>query len=72
MEDPELSRSEIATRLAIIETVLNQMNARLFGNGQPGELSVLKHRVTVLESYLWRGLGGIAIIFSLVQLWLRK
>jgi len=65
MATPELSQSEIATRLGVIEAVLTQMNQRLFGNGQPGEISALKARVTRLESWFWRGAGGGGVIFGL-------
>ena len=71
MANPELSQSEIATRLAVIETVLNQMNDRLFGNGQPGEISALKARMAKLESWFWRAAGGGGVLFALAYIFLR-
>jgi hypothetical protein len=72
MANPELSQSEIASRLATIETVLNQMNQRLFGNGQPGEISALKARITRLESWFWRAAGGGGVIFALAYYFWRQ
>ncbi len=63
----------IYERLAVIESVVLRLEARLFGNGQPGELQMLKDRVTRLEAWIWRAAGAICVAISLIQIfaWLR-
>jgi len=72
MATPGLGPQTIETRLELIELVLNRMEQRLFGNGQPGELSTLKARVTKLESWLWRGLGAIGLAVGVVEWTVRR
>jgi hypothetical protein len=55
-------------RIASVETILCDMHKRLFGNGQPGEIEEIKRRVADLEKWMWRCLGGGAV---LVALWER-
>jgi hypothetical protein len=69
---PGLGPLTIETRLELIELVLNRMEQRLFGNGQAGELSTLKARVTKLESWLWRGLGAIGLAVGVVEWTVRR
>ena len=54
-------------RLAAIETSLNNIEKRLFGNGQPGELEQLHERINAhgkrvssLENWRW-WLTGVAV-----------
>ncbi len=58
-------------RLTEIETILGRMEQRLFGNGQPGELSGIKARVTELEKLRWQLIGGAAVVVALAE-YLRK
>lgn len=58
----------VLERLAIIEAVLTRIENRLFGNGQPGEIGLLKQRVGRLESWFWRATGAIALLFCLLEL----
>jgi hypothetical protein len=61
---PEKSDRE---RLAAIEAIVSRMEQRLLGNGQPGEIDQLKHRVTRLESWLWRAAGGVALAIFVLE-----
>lgn len=54
-------------RLAVIEAVLLRLEERLFGNGQPGEIALLKARVTKLESWFWRAAGAGALLALLLE-----
>lgn len=60
--------SAIIERLAVIEAVLTRLENRLFGNGQPGEIGLLKQRVSRLEFWLWRAMGAIGILFCVLEL----
>ena len=62
---PGLSKEE---RLAVIETIVGRMEQRLFGNGQAGELSHIKGRITRLEQFKWKLLGACSLAVVLVQL----
>jgi hypothetical protein len=61
---PEKSDRE---RLAAIEAIVLRMEQRLLGNGQPGEIDKLKHRVTRLESWFWRAAGGVALAIFVLE-----
>lgn len=57
-------------RLARIETMVEEIYHRLFGNGQPGELDRLNSRVGKLENWRWWVMGiavgaGIACGYGL-------
>jgi hypothetical protein len=57
----------IEQRLAVIEAVVIRLEERLFGNGQPGELALLKNRVRQVESWLWRTAGAAGVVLALLQ-----
>jgi hypothetical protein len=63
--------SMILERLAVIEAVVLRLEARLFGNGQPGEVADLARRVGRLEAWLWRLAGAGAILLAALELTLR-
>lgn len=53
-------------RLAKVETIVEVIHDRLFGNGQPGELSKLDDRVQVLENNKNRIIGAFSIVSVLM------
>lgn len=62
-------------RLTVIETILTRMDHALFGNGQPGAIRTMEHRILKLENWRWYvmgiaiGSGGIvgAFIMHMVE-----
>jgi len=56
-------------RLRAIEEILGRMEQRLFGNGQPGELSVIKARITSLEQYRWQLGAVISAAIAAIEFW---
>lgn len=58
----------VQERLAVIEEVLLRMEQRLFGNGQPGELALLKERLRRVETWFWRLVGAGSVLLALLQL----
>ena len=54
-------------RLVAIEQILGRMEQRLFGNGQPGELSTIKKRLTTLEQYKWQISAIFTALIGLVE-----
>ncbi len=54
-------------RLAVIEEVVLRLEARLFGNGQPGEVALLKARVHRIEQWFWRISGAGAVLLALCE-----
>lgn len=50
-----------------IETLVGNMYARLYGNGQPGDIETMKARITKLESWFWRAVGGGAVLAFIVE-----
>lgn len=69
----EKLHSENVERLVRIEAgnehldkCLDELKRRLFGNGQPGELSALKKRVTALEISYWKAVGTLTCIAAIV------
>ncbi len=54
-------------RLVRIEEIVGRMDQRLFGNGQPGELSNIKHRIRSLEEYKWKLAGALSLAIVLVE-----
>jgi hypothetical protein len=62
----------ILERLAVIEAIVVRLEDRLFGNGQPGEIGLLKQRVAKLETWFWRAAGGVGILFALLELASRR
>lgn len=59
--------SEIRERLVRVETMLTDTHRRLFGNGQPGEVDVLKERVATLERWMWRVGGALGVLTFLLH-----
>lgn len=58
----------VLERLAVIEAVVLRLEERLFGNGQPGEIALLKARVRRLESWFWRAAGALGVLMGLLEL----
>ncbi len=64
----ERERRSDDPRLAVIEQVVLRLEARLFGDGQPGEIAGIKHRIRALENWRWKiigGAGAFALLFEL-------
>ncbi len=55
-------------RLAVIEEVVLRLEERLLGNGQPGEITIIKERVRKLESWLWRAAGACGLLAAALEL----
>ncbi len=55
-------------RLAVIEEVVLRLEARLFGDGQPGEITSIKHRIRALENWRWKIIGGAGVLALLFEL----
>jgi hypothetical protein len=51
----------------VIEEIVLRMEQRLLGNGQPGEIDKLKHRVSRLESWFWRAAGAVALAILVLE-----
>ena len=47
-------------RIAVIEVTVLDLKKELFGNGQPGELEIIRRRVIALEKWRW-WVGGAAV-----------
>ncbi len=43
--------ARVEARLTVVEQVLMRIEQRLFGNGQPGELTVIKTRLAAVEKF---------------------
>lgn len=56
-------------RLAVIEHAVLDMRQRLFGNGQPGELSSVKARISKLERWQWIAGGALLALNFALQIW---
>lgn len=57
-------------RLARIEQILSDLSHRLYGNGQPGEIEVLRGRVSKLENITLRAVTIItaaAFLFNVLS-----
>lgn len=59
---------EITESLTYIRTTLDRFDRELFGNGQPGQLSVISGRVKVLEDYKSTIKGIVTALGGLVSL----
>lgn len=57
----------IEARLSVIEEVLERIEHALFGNGQPGALSVINSRLTALEESKWKLAGALSAIVILFE-----
>jgi hypothetical protein len=62
-----MNDKSIQERLAVIEDVVLRMEARLFGNGQPGEMEHLQNRIRKLESWFWRAAGAVGLAVVLIE-----
>lgn len=61
--------AEDGERIAQVETVVCDMHTRLFGNGQPGILKDLDGRVSSIEKWMWRCIGGGAVLVAIFERW---
>lgn len=69
VSDERISRIE--SRLERMEAMLERLEHDLLGNGQPGAISLLSKRLTVLEAFRWQVLGAgilISAAFAVIQL----
>ena len=66
----ELARTlgRIEGTLERFEQTLEKFDHRLFGNGQPGELSQLDHRLNVIEEFKSVIKGGFATLSGITAL----
>jgi anti-sigma-K factor RskA len=55
----------------VLTEVVSRVEHRLFGNGQPGELSALKSRITKLENWRWY-VCGIAVGLGAFAGWIGR
>lgn len=62
-------------RLAVLEQAYAQIDIRLFGNGQPGELArmslhmeALGKRIGGIEKSYWRVVGGLGVLVMLANI----
>jgi hypothetical protein len=62
-----MNERSIQERLSAIEAIVLRMEQRLLGNGQPGEIDKLKHRVRRLESWFWRAAGAVALAIFVLE-----
>ena len=62
-----MSDTTIQERLAVIEQVVTRLEQRLFGNGQPGEVQIIRERVRRLEAWAWRAAGAVALALMLLE-----
>lgn len=74
--------SDITERLVRIEESLknlgeefDEMKDELFGNGQPGKITLIENRISELEKTLYKILGavalGVVLVNILVAIWPR-
>ncbi len=69
----EIAFREGDLRLLIeTHTIVQQLKDHLLDNGQPGEISKIKTRLTWLESVAYTSTGGAVIIGFLIKLGLLK
>lgn len=61
-----MNTTEIAERLATIETIVTRLESRLLGNGQPGELYTINTRLDSLEDTQAKARGALWIISAVV------
>ena len=59
--------TKIETSVAKIETVVNDMHARLFGNGQPGIIQEHGESLNALYNFKNRVIGALIIIAVMVS-----
>lgn len=52
---------DIAERLSGVETVVRNLDRRLYGNGQPGDIADLKRKLDQLLSWYWKAIGALAV-----------
>lgn len=57
---------DVAERLARIEAIVSRMEQRLLGNGQPGEIDLLKQRTSELEEVAYKAKGAFWVISAVV------
>jgi hypothetical protein len=54
-------------RMVVIEEIVGDLKQRLYGNGQPGDIESMKARISKIEQWMWRAIGGglvIAFVFE--------
>mgnify|MGYP001569969610 CR=1 FL=1 len=56
---------ETIEKIAKIEVMLEDVHHRLFGNGQPGQLSILDNRICLLEKLESKAKGAFWVISGL-------
>ena len=56
---PDMNRTD-SERLASMETTLDDIKHRLFGNGRPGHIDGIYNRLSKLENWRW-WVVGIAV-----------
>lgn len=53
---------DIASRLAVIESIVTRLEYRLLGNGQPGALTTIDERLDNLETLEAKGRGVLWVV----------
>lgn len=55
-------------RLAVVEETVLRIERRLFGNGRSGELAELERRISTLERWHLKLIGGMVALGVVMQL----
>lgn len=59
--------TDMAERLMRIETIVERLESRLLGNGQPGELDLMRTRLYMLEKLEAKGRGALWIVGLIIS-----
>lgn len=66
----DASNRAVESRLTKIETLMERLDHYLLGNGQPGQLSLLKSDVESLKEFKWKlygAFGGLTLLMTGVE-----
>jgi hypothetical protein len=52
----------------LILSELRELKKRLYGNGQPGDIALIRTEISALQQFKWKSLGAAGVIGAAVTL----
>lgn len=59
--------TEVGQRVAALETKMDTLHGRIYGNGQPGDIEKHERRIATLEKLVYKVTGGFAGLVVLIE-----
>jgi hypothetical protein len=54
--------SDLASRVSVVESTVESLDHRLYGNGQPGDIKLIHDKLDDLRQWHWKMIGALTLL----------